>query len=83
MEDLRNLSLYSKQEAMAYCRSTYSDFSCPRASYHTIHESVWHEWTNLRLWPVYDFDGCLFARVPLCVSVTAQHRGQATAQWRP
>uniref|UniRef100_A0A7S4G2G6 Fibrinogen C-terminal domain-containing protein n=1 Tax=Eutreptiella gymnastica TaxID=73025 RepID=A0A7S4G2G6_9EUGL len=60
MEDLRNLSLYSKQEAMAYCRSTYSDFSCPRASYHTIHESVWHEWTNLRLWPVYDFDGCCY-----------------------
>eukprot|EP00668_Euglena_longa_P001286 GGOE01001520.1.p1 GENE.GGOE01001520.1~~GGOE01001520.1.p1 ORF type:complete len:519 (+),score=167.60 GGOE01001520.1:233-1558(+) len=60
MEDIRNLSLYVKQDAIISCQAGYADFSCRRAPYHFIHEAVWLQWDTSRLWPVYAFDGCCF-----------------------
>eukprot|EP00667_Euglena_gracilis_P008840 EG_transcript_8962 len=82
MEDIRNLSLYAKQDAVISCQAAYADFTCRRAPYHVIHEAVWLQWDATRLWPVYAFDGCCFG---CCQQSTRPRttRAQFASLWLP
>jgi hypothetical protein len=77
MRDMRNISLYAQQQALVFCKSSYTDFNCPRDPYHVIHESTWLEWTSNRLWPVYAFDGCCYQ----CCYHTDQWRQSVANFW--